>query len=117
MRSRWDVPLEPPDVPLSAEARHHLYLAAKETIHNIVKHAGASNVAIRLTLQDHAFTLEIEDNGKGFDASNPPARGNGLANMHRRLDELGGQCQVESFPGKGTRVKFVMPWVQPATPP
>lgn len=117
VRSRWDVPLEPPDVPLSAEARHHLYLAAKETIHNIVKHAGASNVAIRLTLQDHAFTLEIEDNGKGFDASNPPARGNGLANMHRRLDELGGQCQVESFPGKGTRVKFVMPWAQPTTPP
>ena len=117
VRCRWDVPLEPPDMPLSAEARHHLYLAAKEAIHNIVKHAGASNVWIRFALQENGFTLEIEDNGKGFDTTNPPARGNGLINLHRRLNELRGQCQVESFPGKGTRVKFVMVWAEPVTPP
>lgn len=95
-------------MPFSSEARHHLYLASKEAVHNIVKHAGASEVWIRLRLQEQGFTLEIQDNGKGFDPAAPRARGNGLANMRLRLEELHGQCQVESAPGKGTCVRFVM---------
>jgi signal transduction histidine kinase len=109
LRYRWDVPVEVPEMPLSSDVRHHLYLASKEAIHNIVKHAGASEVWIRLELMEQSFALEIEDNGKGFDLSAPLARGTGLANMRRRLEELGGQCQIESHPDRGTRVKFVMP--------
>jgi ligand-binding sensor domain-containing protein/signal transduction histidine kinase len=114
LRYRWDVPLELPEMLLWSEARHHLYLASKEAIHNIIKHAGASEVWIRLQFSAQSFTLTIEDNGKGFDILAPLARGNGLANMRRRLEGQGGQCQIESSPGEGTRVQFVMACPPPA---
>ena len=89
--------------------RHSLYLACKEALHNIVKHAGASEVSIRLDLAEDGFTLAIEDDGLGFAAAHLPARGNGLVNMRQRLKELHGVCRVESTPGRGTRVLFSLP--------
>jgi signal transduction histidine kinase len=109
VRCRWNVPTEVPELPLSAEMRHNLYLACKEALHNVVKHAGASEVSVRLDLAEGGFTLAIEDNGQGFAAALPPARGNGLANMRQRLKELHGLCRVESTPGRGTRVLFSLP--------
>ncbi len=106
VRCRWNVPTEVPDLPLSAEMRHNLYLACKEALHNIVKHAAASEVSIQLDLTGDGFTLVIEDDGRGFAANCPPARGNGLANMRQRLKELHGRYSVESTPGRGTRVLF-----------
>ena len=110
VRCRWNVPLEVPEVPLSAEMRHNLYLACKEALHNVVKHARASEVSVRLDLAQEGLTLSIEDNGQGFAASVPPARGNGLSNMRQRLQELHGRCRVESDPGCGTRISFFLPW-------
>ena len=109
VRCRWSVPPEVPDLPLSAEVRHSLYLACKEALHNIVKHAGASEVWVRLDLAAEGFTLAIEDNGHGFAAESPPARGNGLSNMRQRLKELHGLCRVESTPGRGTRILLSLP--------
>jgi len=109
VRCRWNVPTEVPELPLSAEMRHNLYLACKEALHNIVKHAGASEVSIRLDLNEKGFTLVIEDDGQGFVVAVPPARGNGLSNMRQRLKELHGVCCVESAPGRGTRVMFSLP--------
>jgi signal transduction histidine kinase len=108
VRCRWDAPLDLPDIPLSSEARHHLYMASKEAVHNIVKHAAASEVWIRLEVRARDFQIEIEDNGAGFDPAAPVPQGNGLANMRRRFDKLGGQCRIESSPGKGCRVRFVI---------
>jgi signal transduction histidine kinase/ligand-binding sensor domain-containing protein len=105
VRCRMDVPVELPHVPLSAQARHHLYLACKEAINNIVKHSRASEVWVRLQIEGEGFALGIEDNGHGFDAAEV-ARGNGLHNMRKRLEELGGRCDIESKPGGGTRVTF-----------
>ena len=109
VRCRWNVPTEIPERPLSAEARHNLYLACKEALHNIIKHAGATEVSIRLDLADGGFTLIIEDNGQGFAAAGAPARGNGLSNMRQRLKGLRGLCRVESTPGRGTRILFSLP--------
>ena len=109
VRCRWNVPAEVPELPLSAEMRHSLYLACKEALHNIVKHAGASEVSVRLDLAEGGFTLAIEDDGQGFATAVPPARGNGLPNMRQRLKELHGLCRVESTPGRGTRVLFSLP--------
>jgi ligand-binding sensor domain-containing protein/signal transduction histidine kinase len=106
VRCRWNVPLDVPDLPLSADMRHSLYLACKEALHNIVKHARASEVSVRLDLAKGAFTLAIEDDGQGFAAGVPQARGNGLSNMRKRLEDLHGLCRVESAPGRGTRVLF-----------
>jgi ligand-binding sensor domain-containing protein/signal transduction histidine kinase len=109
VRCRWNVPVEVPELPLSADMRHSLYLACKEALHNLIKHAGASEVSVQLELADGGFTLSIEDDGHGFAANCPPARGNGLPNMRQRLKELGGLCRVESTPGRGTRVVFSLP--------
>ena len=96
-------------MPLSADMRHSLYLACKEALHNVVKHARASEVSVRFDLAEGSFTLEIQDNGRGLTADLLPARGNGLANMRQRLKELDGICRVESAPGGGTRVSFSLP--------
>ena len=109
VRCRWDVPLEVPELFLSAEIRHNLYLACKEALNNVTRHAGASEVWVRLAFIERGFTLSIEDDGKGFSASAAPARGNGLANMRQRLEAVHGNCRIESAPGRGTRVVFSVP--------
>jgi signal transduction histidine kinase/ligand-binding sensor domain-containing protein len=110
VRCRFDVPLELPVLPLTAEARHNLFLAFKEALHNVVKHSGATEVRIGAGLTSTQFSLILEDNGCGF----PPVEagrkgfGNGLPNMRRRLAKIGGQCEIEPVPGKGTAVMFVV---------
>lgn len=119
VRCRWHVPMEVPEVPLSAEVRHHLYLACKEALHNVVKHSGASEVSVGLAWTEAGFTLGIEDDGQGFAAAQLPAGGNGLRNMRQRLSDLDGRCRVESGPGQGTRVWLSLPVAtdQPLVPP
>jgi signal transduction histidine kinase len=113
---RWDVPLELPNVSLSAETRHSLFLASKETLNKIVKHAGATEVWIRLAIGPGEFCLAFEDNGKGLQAAAQSTGRNGLANIQHRLAELRGRCEVVSVPGKGTGIKFVVRVGQPMAP-
>jgi len=118
IRCRLDMPVHLPAWPLTAEVRHNLFLAFKEALHNVIKHAAASEVRISLSLQPAAFALAVEDNGRGFAPETPggevasdPARlasGNGLANMRRRLAEIGGRCEIQSARGKGTKVTFIV---------
>jgi signal transduction histidine kinase len=111
---RLDVSPQLPAWPLMAEVRHNLFLAFKEALHNAVKHAGATEVQVSLVLHAPTFVLAVEDNGRGF-APEDPARsnrfvhGNGLSNMQRRLTEIGGLCQIQSIPGSGTRIHFIVP--------
>lgn len=118
LHCRLDVPVQLPACPLDAEKRHNLFLAFKEALHNVVKHSGASEVKVSLTVQTAAILLKVEDNGCGFPASNtPPERrkggrlsgGNGLENMRRRMEGIGGHCEIQSAPGQGTKVTFVTP--------
>jgi len=103
IRCRMDVPLELPFITLAAETRHHLYLTCKEALNNCVKHSGATEVWIHLKPAGRNYVMSIEDNGKGFEIRTV-ARGNGLQNMRRRLEEVGGYCDIQSKPGVGTRV-------------
>jgi signal transduction histidine kinase len=103
---------------ITAEVRHNLFLAFQEALNNAIKHAGASEVRIALVVGSAVLILTIEDNGKGFVleqvlAGTPqvqprPGTGNGLANMCQRLAEIGGQCEIESVVGKGTKVTFTV---------
>jgi signal transduction histidine kinase len=120
VRCRLDVPVFLPGWPLTSEVRHNVFLALKEALHNVVKHAAATEVRISLQLQTDGFTILIADNGCGFvmnGASSTTAldergvrfsSGNGLVNMQKRLEEIGGRCEWETAPGEGTRVKFVI---------
>jgi signal transduction histidine kinase len=112
-----------PNWRLEAEVRHNLFLAFKESLNNALRHAGATEVRISLTTNTHAFTIVVEDNGRGFkheptpnapSTPGPSPGRNGLANMHHRLQQIGGQCRIHSAIGKGTRVEFLVP-VNPAT--
>jgi signal transduction histidine kinase/ligand-binding sensor domain-containing protein len=117
LRCRLDVPLQFPSWLLTSEVRHNLFLACKEALNNIVKHAKACEARFSLTVQQTGFTLAIEDDGCGFllesvGGNGSPDRighGNGLENMRRRLGEVGGACNVTSMPGKGTKVIFEIP--------
>jgi signal transduction histidine kinase len=109
VRCRLEVPLHLPPWPITAEARHNIFLAFKEALHNVVKHSGATEVSVFLTTDSTGFTLIVRDNGKGFDpatVTSRPGRGNGLKNMTQRLEKIGGRCEIHSQPGAGTEVKF-----------
>ncbi|MCL4786150.1 MAG: hypothetical protein KJ070_05055 [Verrucomicrobia bacterium] len=109
VRCWQEIPPELPHVPLRADVRHNVFLALKEALNNILKHSRATRVCLRLTLNDLAVRLEVEDDGRGFDASKAHAHGNGLENMKSRLAECGGSTQIASSPGQGARVCFRFP--------
>jgi signal transduction histidine kinase len=114
LESRVDFPSPLPHRPISAQVRHDLFLAFKEALNNLVRHAGARQVRIGLTVHPDGFSLSVGDDGVGFsvDPSAAPRAnaGNGLANMGARLAAAGGRCTVDSAPGRGTRIVFELPW-------
>jgi signal transduction histidine kinase len=103
LRCRLHVPSLPGEVQLASQMRHDIILAVKEAIHNVIKHARATEVTFHLTFAGNVLTISVHDNGVGFTASAHPA-GHGLINMKRRLENLGGSCVVESEPGVGTTI-------------
>ncbi len=94
---------------LSMEMKHALYRIAQEALHNIVKHARASMVALRLACQANEIILEVRDNGIGFDPAGPFPGHLGLRSMYERVTKMGGTLTIESVPGQGTRVGVRMP--------
>ena len=110
IKCRIDVPAVVPEIMVSAEIRHNLLLSLKEALHNVMKHAEASEVWVRLSVQRSSLLISIEDNGRGFDAFAPSAvrNGNGLVNMRKRLEEVGGKLEVKSYSGRGTKIQLVL---------
>jgi signal transduction histidine kinase len=95
----------PRDVQVSSNVRHNVILAVKEAVHNVIKHARASELSIFVALEGSILTIRVQDDGAGFAPGSHPT-GNGLPNMERRLQQIGGTCSIESEPGKGTTVSF-----------
>ncbi len=94
-------------VDLPAEPRRHLFLLLKEAVTNAARHSGAKSVTVAFRLEDRKLSVEVADDGAGFDA---PARnaaeteGRGLENMRTRAVALGGTFTIAASPGGGTRV-------------
>ena len=80
-----------------------VYFCALEALQNVAKYAEASSASVRLTQRDGDLMFEIEDDGRGFDAT-LTRRGTGLQGMADRLDAIGGTLTVRSTPGEGTLV-------------
>ncbi len=106
--SRFRIPIECNPVTLTGAARHCLFLAVKETLNNVIRHASATKVELQMGQFEDRLEIVIADNGRGFDW-NTSRRGHGLANLKERLETLHGLCQIESQPGNGTTVKFTVP--------
>ncbi len=108
IRCRLDVPVHMPAWSLSAEIRHNVFLAFKEALNNVVKHAAASEVKTSMQLLPNGFLLCVADDGRGFNihksregtvTSVSENGGNGIANMQKRLAEIGGSCEWTSERG------------------
>lgn len=105
-----DIPLSLPDVHLPVEVRHNLFMVVKEALNNAVKHSGCSEIKLSLQLADKGLlVIEISDNGKGFEPTQVMNAGDGLGNMRRRMEEIGGELAIASNPGKGANIRLQLP--------
>ena len=98
------LPVQAPQIAM--EVRRNIYLICKETLNNIVKHARATQVSMEVEQTENNISITIRDDGQGFDRRISPS-GNGLANIIRRAEEIGGKLEINSRPGEGTSV-----WMQ-----
>ncbi len=116
LRCRLEVPSLPPSIPLTSQVRHNLIMAVKEAVHNVVKHAHATEVRIGISFSRPQLDIFIQDDGRGFDPQDPVA-GNGLGNLRRRMQTIGGGFEIVSATGKGTRIRLGLSVPSdPATP-
>jgi signal transduction histidine kinase/ligand-binding sensor domain-containing protein len=113
IRCRLDFPEQTPPHELSTDVRHNLFLAIKEALNNVVRHAQATEVWLRARgVSAGTLEIDIEDNGRGFAQAPDDALADGLRNMRQRLADLGGECRIESRPGSGTKVSLRLPWTK-----
>jgi len=98
-----------PRLPSAIEAA--LYFCCMEAVQNAAKHSLASRVTVTVGTQDGSVRMTVDDDGEGFDVSYAEP-GAGLTNMRDRIDAAGGQLQMTSTPGVGTRVDVHVPLSQ-----
>jgi PAS domain S-box-containing protein len=120
------IEVQAPDdrIPLDPDAEEHIYRGAQEALHNVVKHAGAGQVIVRLEADagqpaalrpqggvssSGRLVLEVQDDGVGFDPATVPAGHLGLRTMADRMEQIGGALEIESAPGAGTTVRICAP--------
>lgn len=107
IRCRLDVPTTVPSLDMNSKTRHQLCMALKELLHNVLKHACATEVHIRISLLGQTLQLQVTDDGKGFDPSAVPDKSgthDGLHNLRQRMADIHGTCEIRSAPGMGTSV-------------
>lgn len=96
-----------PDLPLAS--KQVVYRIAQEAIHNIVKHAQASNVWLRLSRVAGGWRLSVRDDGRGFDPERDYPGQLGLKSMRERTHALGGTLGIHSTAAEGTAVRLFLP--------
>ncbi len=102
-------------VPLSTWAKLALFRVAQEAISNAISHAAARAITASATGDGHALKLVVTDDGCGFDVGRSrPTPTLGLTSMQERVGMVGGQCEIYSTPGRGTRVQATLPCGRPS---
>lgn len=110
VRCLLDMPEQAPAREVPSNIRHNVFLVVKEALQNIVKHAHASAVWLRISATTQGLRIVIEDDGSGFERAPENALADGLRNMQQRMSELGGRCQIQSRVGTGTEISVELPW-------
>jgi signal transduction histidine kinase len=99
---------------LRSTTQNHLLRIAREALNNAHRHGKASRVVCHLSYTAKGVTLEVEDNGRGFDSNHPPPAGHfGLIGMRERANKIHAQFSLTSTPGKGTKIQIHMPYTSP----
>jgi signal transduction histidine kinase len=94
---------------LPEKQRTYAYRIVQEGLTNIARHAHAQEVLITAQQSDTRFRLTIRDNGRGFEAGRSSNGGAGLLGIRERVQELGGSCEIQSQPSKGTVIRIEIP--------
>jgi signal transduction histidine kinase/streptogramin lyase len=102
----FDYPAYIDPVKIREDYRRNFFLAIKEALNNIVKHANAKNVMIKFSIEQKIMTLVASDDGKGFNMEAIRKFANGVKNMQVRMEQSGGTCSIVSRPGEGTTISF-----------
>jgi signal transduction histidine kinase len=103
IRRRFHLPEAGVPARLSMSCRRDVFLAFKEALHNVARHARAQQVDIQISINGDFLTLVVCDDGVGMNGS---SEGTGLKSLRNRADRLSGCCEIESDPGRGTTVRF-----------
>ncbi|HEY3385484.1 MAG TPA: tetratricopeptide repeat protein, partial [Saprospiraceae bacterium] len=90
---------------LPMEVRKNLYLIFKEATNNLAKYADANKATFAIKEDKNILSMMIRDNGKGFDPTRS-TEGNGIRNMKKRAEEIGGRLSIDSAPGNGTTIQL-----------
>lgn len=93
---------------LDPELETTVYRVVQESLHNVLKHAGATRARVKVWRSSEQVLLEVSDDGRGF-ADDPPSSGFGLVGMRERVELAGGTLEVTSSPGEGTRITARLP--------
>ena len=101
------VPAVIPQVDISGEKRRNIFLSVKESLNNAMKHSHATHMQIDITAKDHKLLIVVADNGVGIDTEKLRRFGNGLSNMRRRMESIGGTFKIES--GGSCVITFEIP--------
>ena len=94
--------------PIDEELKLNIYRIVQEQLNNIIKHAKAKNVSIIVSVNKNNITVQVTDDGKGFEV-NCKKKGIGIANMTNRVESFNGTLNIESSPGKGCKIEINLP--------
>ncbi len=103
-----EIPELIPALNIKPEVKRNIYLLAKEFIHNTIKHAAAADLKLCIKIDTENLSILLMDNGKGFDVHETISNGNGLFNLKKRTELIGGIHTLQSNQN-GTRAEFIFP--------
>src|ERR1700733_5320696 len=98
-----------PPTPILPEVRHNVFLAFKEAVNNVVKHAHATEARVKLQLEPDKFILTVTDNGRGLGDISGKSLRNGMKNMRKRLADVRGEFDIAPGANGGTVVQLKAP--------
>jgi signal transduction histidine kinase len=98
------------DLALAADVRRDVLLVFKEAVNNIARHAGCRRAEIDVRIDGEGLVLQVADDGQGLSPSNGRDDGHGLLSMQERATRMNGSLNVETSPGRGTRIVLRVPW-------
>jgi signal transduction histidine kinase len=90
------VPAVIPQVEISGEKRRNIFLSIKEALNNAMKHSQATHLLIEITAKEHKLVIHVSDNGVGINTDQLRRFGNGLSNMRRRMESIGGSFTIDN---------------------
>ncbi len=112
----FDLPDQPPVLPLTSRQQRELFLMYKEMLHNTLRHADARHVWVHWHHQSQSTCLRVRDDGRGFRPELIGPGGNGLASLHQRSSDLQATLRIDTAPGQGTTLTVCVPLLTSGQP-